>query len=176
MNSWVSLTEFKYMDSNLDEIDFYCCLCLTYARLLRCLNWFPNVLGLFHTTLFGVRIHFFQYLVFLAAIIYGPIGGAIAGSFGSLFTAIALNNPYILVGNIILGFLVGYLFKKGFNILTAVLVAYSIQLPWLIITDIYLAGMSTIIVKGVVIGLLISNIAFALITMATWKRIKEAVV
>jgi len=144
--------------------------------LLAFLAIFPNVLGLFHTSLFGIRIHFFQYLIFLAAVIYGPIGGAISGAFGSLWTAAALHNPYIVVGNIILGSLVGFFFKKKLNIMLAVLLAYLIQIPWLWVTDIYLAGMPVAVVKGVVAGLFVSNMVFALITMATWKKVKAVVV
>lgn len=143
--------------------------------LLSFLTIFPNILGLFHTQIFGVRIHFFQYLVFLAAVIYGPLGGALAGSFGSLYTAILLNNPYIIIGNLILGFFVGLFFRAGINIIVAVLIAYLIQLPWLWITDIYLAGMSITIVKGVVVGLLISDLIFAFLTLITYKNIKKII-
>lgn len=144
--------------------------------LLAFLAIFPNVLGLFHTSLFGIRIHFFQYLIFLAAVIYGPVGGAISGAFGSLWTAVALHNPYIVIGNILLGFFVGYFFKKGLNIMLAVLFAYLIQLPWLWVTDIYLASMPVAVVKGVVVGLFVSNMVFALVTIATWKKVRESVV
>ena len=109
--------------------------------LLSFLAVFPNILGLYSTTIFGVRIHFFQYLIFLAAIIYGPSGGLISGAFGSVWTAIALNNPYILIGNMILGFFIGFFIRLKWNIILAVLTAYLIQLPWLWLTDIYLAHM-----------------------------------
>jgi len=135
--------------------------------LLAFLAIFPNILGLLHITLLGTRIHFFQYLIFIAAIIYGPIGGFISGGFGSVWTAIALNNPYIIIGNMILGGLFGLFIRLRWNVLLAVLTAYLIQLPWLIITDIYLAHMPVNIVKGIVIALLISNIFWA--TIAGWS-------
>jgi len=135
---------------------------------------FPNILGLFHLNILDVRIHFFQYLIFLAAMIYGPVGGAFTGAAGSIYTAVALNNPYILIGNIILGVFVGLFYKK-MNVILAVLLAYSIQLPWLWFSDIYLAGMPVNLVKGIVIGLFISNIVMALIAMATAKKIKALI-
>ena len=142
--------------------------------LLIFLAIFPNILGLFNTTIFGVRIHFFQYLIFLAAMIYGPFGGAISGLFGSMYTAVALNNPYIMIGNILLGTFVGLFYKK-INIVISVLLAYLIQLPWLWITDIYLAGMPVNIVKGIVLGLLISNTIMAFIAWGTAKKVKQLV-
>ncbi len=144
------------------------------AMLLIFLAALPNVVGLFHTTIFGIRIHFFQYLIFLAAMIYGPAGGAMAGAFGSIHTAIALHNPYIVIGNIILGVFVG-LFYKRINIVLAVLLAYAIQLPWLWMTDIYLAGMPVNVVNGVVLGLLVSNTIMAFIAWGTAKKIKQLV-
>ena len=67
--------------------------------LLTFLAILPNFFGMINfTTPFGFKIHIFQYLIFIAAIIYGPVGGLISGAFGSLFTAITLNNPYILIG------------------------------------------------------------------------------
>jgi len=141
--------------------------------LLSFLAIFPNVLGLFHTSIFGIRIHFFQYLIFLAAIIYGPLGGLVSGAFGSIWTVAALNNPYIAIGNMILGFFVGFLIRLKWNIILAVLTAYLIQLPWLWITDIYLAHMPINVVKGAVVALFISNIIWAAIAGLTYEKIKE---
>jgi len=140
--------------------------------LLAFLAIFPNILGLYHTTLFGVRIHFFQYLIFLAALIYGPTGGLISGTAGSLYTAIALNNPYIIIGNIILGTLFGLFVRLKWNLIIAVLTAYLIQLPWLWFTDIYLIGMPVNVVKGIVIALFVSNILWAAVAGISYKKIK----
>lgn len=136
---------------------------------------FPNILGLFHSTIFGIRIHYFQYLIFIAAIIYGPIGGLLSGMCGSIHTALALNNPYIIIGNMILGFFVGLFYRTNNRIIISVIIAYLIQLPWLWITDLYFANMHVNIVKGIVVGLLISNIIFAIITKLTYKKIKKII-
>ena len=140
--------------------------------LLSFLAVFPNILGLYSTTIFGVRIHFFQYLIFLAAIIYGPSGGLISGAFGSVWTAIALNNPYILIGNMILGFFIGFFIRLKWNIILAVLTAYLIQLPWLWLTDIYLAHMPVNIVKGIVITLFASDTIWAAAVWLSYKYVK----
>lgn len=140
--------------------------------LLSFLAIFPNVLGLFHTTILGVRIHFFQYLIFLAAIIYGPIGGLISGGFGSVWTAVALNNPYIIVGNMLLGVLFGLFIRLKWNLIIAALTAYLIQMPWLWITDIYLAHMPVNVVKGIVVALFFSDILWASIAGWSSKYIK----
>lgn len=139
--------------------------------LLAFLVIFPDILGIFHTTIFGIRIHFFQYLIFLAAIIYGPLGGLISAAFGSIYTAIALNNPYIIIGNMILGMLFGIFIRLKWNVILAALTAYLIQLPWLWITDIYLANMPVDVVKGIVVALLFSNILWAAVAKVTYKRI-----
>lgn len=135
--------------------------------LLAFLAIFPNLLGLFHTTIFGIRVHFFQYLIFLAAIIYGPVGAIISATAGSLYTAILLNNPYIIIGNIILGTLFSLFIRLKWNVILAVLTAYLIQLPWLWVTDIYLAHMPVNIVKGVVVALFFSNLLWA--SIASWS-------
>lgn len=139
--------------------------------LLTFLAIFPNILGLLNITLFGVKIHFFQYLIFLAAMLYGPKGGLISAGFGSLYTAILLNNPYIIIGNMLLGFITGFLIRLKWNIILAALTAYLIQLPWLIITDIYLAHMPISIVKGIIIALFISNLLWAIVAKTTVRYI-----
>jgi hypothetical protein len=143
--------------------------------LLSFLAIFTNILSVYHITLFGIRIHFFQYLIFLAALIYGPIGGLISGAIGSIYTAIALNNPYIIIGNIILGTLFGLFIRLKWNLILAVLTAYIIQLPWLLYTDIYLVNMPINIVKGIVIALFVSNILWAAVAGLTWKKVKSFV-
>jgi len=149
---------------------------LKTISLLAFLAIFPNVFGMLHTTIFGVRIHFFQYLIFLAAIIYGPIGGAVSGAFGSIWTAVALNNPYILIGNVILGFFVGYFVRLKWYVMLAVLGAYLIQLPWLWVTDVYLAHMPVKSVRMIVIALLLSNVIWGSIAGLTSRHIKKAII
>jgi hypothetical protein len=107
--------------------------------------------------------------------IYGPIGGLISGTIGSIYTAFALNNPYLIIGNIILGTLFGLFIRLKWNVILAVLTAYIIQLPWLLYTDIYLINMPVNIVKGIVIALFVSNILWAAIAGLTWKKVKSIV-
>lgn len=142
---------------------------LLFASLLI----FPNIFSLFHFQIFGLRIHFFQYLIFLAAFIFGPVGGVLSGNIGSLYTAVAMNNPYIAVGNMILGGFTGLFMRKKIGIMPSVIFAYAIQVPWLWMTDIYLAGMAVKYVNMIVIALLISNIICASITKLTAKHIKN---
>lgn len=144
--------------------------------LLTFLAILPNFFGMINFQApWGFKIHIFQYLIFLAAIIYGPTGGLISGAFGSLFTAITLNNPYIIIGNIILGFFVGFLTRLKWNVILAVLTAYLIQLPWLYYSDIYLAHMPVKVVHGVIIALFLSNMLWSTVASLTYKPIKSLI-
>jgi uncharacterized membrane protein len=132
----------------------------------------PNLLGMINlSTPFGFRIHFFQLAVFIAAMIYGPMGGMLSGIVGSGYSAIAMSNPYILVGNAILGFFFGLFMRKEFNVFAAVLLAYAIQLPWLVMTDIYLVHMPLPVVEGLVVALLVSDLIWA----ATAKYLSQTI-
>lgn len=142
--------------------------------MLVILTVLPNILGMFNiTTIFGFKIHFFQYAVFIAAALYGPVGGAISGGVGSMVSAFAMHNPYLVIGNIILGFMAGFFIRKGWGVLRAVLVAFALQLPWLLVSDVYLMGMPYPIVAMLVIALLASNIVWAIVTAYTYKPIKQ---
>ena len=137
--------------------------------MLAFLAIFPNILGMVVLqTPFGFKLHLFQALIFLAALAYGKWGGATAGAFGSIYIAIALNNPFIVVGNIILGFFTG-VFAKRIHIVLAVLAAFAIQLPWLYFTDLA-AGMPEAAVHGVIIALLFSNIVWAVFAGFAYKK------
>ena len=109
------------------------------------------------------KIHFFQLAVFLAAMAYGPWAGLLSGLVGSTYSAVIMHNPYIAVGNAILGFFVGYFYKKKFSIWNSVAIAFLIQLPWLILTDYYLVGLSSIFITNLVIALIVSNMIWATI-------------
>lgn len=134
----------------------------------------PNFLGLFSfQTQFGFRIHFFQYLIFIVAATYGPIGAAAVGAIGSVYTAVALHNPYLIIGNVILGFFAGLFVKRTASIVVAAMAAYLIQLPWLWISDVYLAGMPHPAVKVAVVSLLVSNLLLAGLAQLTSRPFKE---
>ncbi len=123
----------------------------------------PNLLGLINiSTPWEFKIHFFQLAIFIAAILYGPQGGLFAGALGSLSSALLMHNPYIIIGNTILGLFVGLFFGKGFSIIWATLFAYSLELPWLILTDHYLLHLSFPAIERITIALAISNLLWAL--------------
>ncbi|MBU1120601.1 hypothetical protein KJ660_01870 [Candidatus Micrarchaeota archaeon] len=144
--------------------------------LLAFLALFPNILGMISlNTPFGFNFHFFQILIFLAAVLYGPVGGATSGLFGSFYTAVILNNPYIIVGNIILGLFTGVFVRKKIPVVGAAMLAFSIQLPWLWYSDIFLAGMNVMAVNGVMIALFAGNLFWALIASGSYKKIRSLI-
>jgi hypothetical protein len=73
----------------------------------------------------------------------------------------------------ILGYAMGYFMRKGWHSIKAVACAYAIQLPWLIVTDIYLAAMSVQQVKMVVLSLAISNLVLVYLASKTSGKLKK---
>lgn len=141
--------------------------------LLLILIILPNFLGMINIpTIYGFKIHFFQVAIFLAAGLYGPIGGLTSGLIGSLYSAIIMHNPYLMIGNAILGLFVG-LFAKKINIVWAVILAYLIQLPWLILTDLYLVHMPAMAINKLIQALALSNIFWAIIVLLTIKPLQK---
>jgi len=146
------------------------------ASLLVFLAILPNVLGMLNiSTSLGFKLHFFQIGIFAAAMLYGPVGGAVSGGIGSVYSAILMNNPYIIVGNIILGLFAGLFISFGMHTVLSVILAYLIQLPWLWLSDIYLAHMPLGAVKGVVAALLFSNIIWAALVHYTVRPFKKLI-
>lgn len=144
--------------------------------LLAFLAFFPNLLGMISfSTPFGFNFHFFQILIFLAALLYGPIGGITSGIFGSFYTAIIMHNPFIIVGNAILGLFTGIFARKKIPVVGAVMLAFSIQLPWLWYSDVFLAGMPVPAVNGVMVALIASNLLWAIIASLSYKKMKKLV-
>lgn len=153
---------------NIFSIDFN----LKTIAMLTVLAILPNLLGMINMpTVFGFKIHTFQYIVFIAAALYGPIGGGVSGGVGSLFSAFALGNPYIVIGNILLGFVAGFMFKKGYNMIVAGMTAYAIQMPWLYLSDIYFVGMPQKIVISIIIALFISDLIWSTLAHFTHRKV-----
>jgi len=75
------------------------------------------------------KIHFFPAAIILAAVIFGPVGGIIAGVTGSVYTALFLVIPYIFAGNAIFGLLIAVFYRKTGKIVLSVLLAYLCELP-----------------------------------------------
>lgn len=143
--------------------------------MLAFLAVFPNVLGMLNISFMGFKLHFFQYLVFVAAFIYGPFGGAVSGAFGSVYSAIVMGNPYIVIGNVILGFFAGLFFRFGWHGVLAVLGAYLVQMPWLWFSDVYLIGLPTQMVKMIVVALLVSDLIWGALAKYTHKPLKRLI-
>lgn len=133
------------------------------AGLLILLVALPETLGTVNMPVAaGFNLHFFQAAIFLAAAIYGPAGGVLSGFAGSFYSAYAMGNPYILIGNALLGFFAGLFLRKGLHTVPAVWCAYAVQLPWLILTDYYLVGLPLPFIREVAIALFLSNTLWAI--------------
>ncbi len=135
----------------------------------------PNLLGAINIgTIWGFKIHFFQATVFIAALIYGPKGGFLSGLTGSIYSAFLMHNPYIVVGNAILGFFVGFFVRYKVHTIIAVMLAYAIQLPWLILTDYYLVKLPMGFILPLILALAISNLLWAIVAHYAVKPIKKS--
>jgi len=136
---------------------------------------FPNFLGMLNvTTPFDFKIHFFQLAIFLAAYFYGAKGGLLSGTIGSFYSAWMMHNPYILIGNAILGFFVGLFIQYNVGLFWSILLAYCIQLPWLVLTDYFLIHMPLPVLEKLILSLWISNMIWGVTTKMMIKPIKNA--
>ena len=135
----------------------------------------PNMMGLINiNTMWGFKIHFFQLAIFISALVYGPKGGLLSGVVGSTYLAVIMNNPYIILGNAILGFFVGLFTRYKINTIAAVLLAYVIQIPWLVLTDYYLVRLPILFILKLVLALFISNLIWAMVSQYISKQIKRS--
>lgn len=82
---------------------------------------------------FTSSIHFFQLAIFLCGILAGPWAGLVSGAVGSLYMGIT-KVPFVIGGIAILGACTG-LFAKRFRPVTACLLAWLVQAPYIFVTD-----------------------------------------
>ncbi len=121
----------------------------------------------------GLQLHFFQLGIFLAAFLFGPVTGGVVGALSSSYNAFfIISDPWIIGGNAILGAAAAYLYTKT-TPFKAALGAYAIQLPYLLLTDIFLANMPLAVVGTIAFTILIENIicAFLAANLAPHLRV-----
>ena len=140
----------------------------TFLVLLPCLLSLINI-----TFAQSWKLHFFPAAIILAALFYGAPGGVVAGISGSLYSAIFLGNPYIIVGNALFGLLIAVFYNKNKNLILSVLLAYVCELPWLILTDYYFVHLSLDFIAKLGVVLLLANILWAALTSISIKHIRK---
>ncbi len=142
-----------------------------------------NILGIFSIPLGLTSIHLMQLPIILSGLVLGSWSGGITGFIGTILMAYTLSpsNPYILLGNAILGFFTGLIYSylkktKKRQIIPqtlSVLAAYLIQLPYLYITDVYFMPIPSQIVLTVILPkLLLEDMISVLISHIVLYRIE----
>ncbi len=117
------------------------------------------------------RLHFFQAGIFASAFMFGPLAGLAIGAASSAYNGLyVINNPWIIGGNALLGLSAAYFYTR-MHPMKAALAAYAVQLPYLLVTDLYLVHLPVAVVIGLVFTLLAENIICG---AAAWK-ISDAV-
>ncbi|VVB98704.1 Uncharacterised protein [uncultured archaeon] len=116
------------------------------------------------------RVHFFQAGIFASGFLFGPLAGLAVGALSSSYNGLyVINNPWIIGGNALLGLSAAYFYTR-MHPMKAVAAAFAIQVPYLIITDVFIVGMPLAVFGGILATLA----AEALICgFAAWK-ISEA--
>jgi len=131
----------------------------------------PNLLGLVNIpTPFGFKLHLFQIGIFIAAACFGPLGGLASGLLGSIFPAMLMHNPYILLFNGLLGLFTGLFFRKGMSMVKSAMAAFLIVLPLIIAIDSYAMGMPSAILLALAVSLFASNLAWSAMVQYGIKR------
>ena len=143
-----------------------------------------NVLGLFAISIGTTKIHFMQLPIILSGLALGPSVGGLVGFIGA--TAMAFNlapiNPYLLLGNAILGFFTGlfYLYLRKMKVrpiipqVISVLGAYIVQAPYVYATDVYFMSMPPSFVLAILVKLLLEDAISVLLSHVILFRVNIA--
>ena len=141
-----------------------------------------NVLGLAAIPIGVMSIHFMQLPIILAGLAAGPLAGGFVGFVGAIVMALTTPkgiNPYIPLGNAILGFFTG-LFYLGLRKMVkkpivpqviSAMGAFAVQAPYTYVTDVYLMSMSPPVVYGILLKLLIEDLISVLICSLILYRV-----
>jgi uncharacterized membrane protein len=141
---------------------------------LTLLIFLPFVLSLMHLTFAqSWKVHFFPAAVILAAMIFGATGGLVAGIAGSLYSAVLLGNPYLIVGNALFGMLTGVFYEKTNKMMLSVLLALICELPWLVVTDYYFMKLSAEFIMKLIVVLFLADMFWAALIQLLDKPLRK---
>ncbi len=140
-----------------------------------------NVLGLLVIPAGVVTFHLIQLPIVFSGLAAGAMAGGVVGLLGTFVMAFTLPRPipYLIVGNGILGFLIGALHSKMRHLskraivpqVISVFLAYLIQMPYVYATDVYLMGMPHAVVMAIMGALLIEDMISAVVSHVILHRI-----
>ena len=143
-----------------------------------------NVLGFFSIPLGITEIHLMQLPIIITGLALGPRTGGLVGFIGAAVMAFRLRppNPYILLGNAILGFFTGLFYlrlkkMRGRPIIPqviSVLGAYAVQSPYVYVTDVYLMTMPEPLVQAILLKLLFEDVISVLLSHFILFRVNIA--
>jgi len=140
-----------------------------------------NVFGLVAIPIGFTSIHFMQLPIILTGLAVGAVPGGFVGLLGSLVMAFRLPtaNPYIIVGNAILGSLTGFFYSRIKNWKVrpfipqsiSVIAAYLIQMPYVYVTDVYFISMPPAVVQMILLLLLAEDLVSLFISHIIMFRV-----
>lgn len=152
-----------------------------FVAFVTVMSGLSNVLGLLVIPMGPITLHLIQLPIVFAGLAAGPVAGGLVGFFGAFVMAFTLTkpNPYIIGGNVILGFLTGALYSRMRQLssrpvipqVISVVFAYMLQMPYVYVTDVYLMGMPYPVVAGIIGVLLVEDLISALISHVILYRV-----
>jgi hypothetical protein len=84
-----------------------------------------------------------------------------------------MSNPYILIGNAILGLATGYFVRRGHSYLFSALLGFAIQIPWIVATDFFLMNLPVSFVGGILFTLTLTNALWAVAAAMSTAPLKR---
>ncbi len=122
---------------------------------------------------FGLRFHFFQYAIFLAGSVLGPVYGGAVGFIGGMGPSFLRGDPYILIYNALLGTACG-IFALRFRPWIASLMAYFlVHLPVMLIVGRFIQNVPPFVLAAISIILAGEDIICAFLADISSKKLRE---
>jgi uncharacterized membrane protein len=152
-----------------------------FVAFVAAMGALSNVLGFIVVPVGPMTFHLIQLPIVFSGLAVGPLAGGLVGFFGAFVMAFTLSkpNPYIVVGNAILGFLTGTFYSKLRHMsrrsilpqVISVVLAYALQMPYVYVTDVYLMGMPSPVVLGILVVLLVEDVISTMISHVILYRV-----
>jgi len=152
-----------------------------FVAFVAAMGALSNVLGFIVVPAGPMTFHLIQLPIVFSGLAVGSLAGGLVGFFGAFVMSFTLPkpNPYLIVGNAILGFLTGTFYSKLRHMsskpilpqMISVLLACALQMPYVYVTDVYLMGMPSLVVLGILVVLLVEDVISTLISHVILYRV-----